>query len=182
MRFVRAISRYSESSTYTRKSDGSGSSRYIAKVWWTTHQRRAPRVSREGWACPTTPQSVRRATLQPNPPKLCGRQFFGPRARGARPRERACWGRRCSAQNLLRNVVTRPSFASQVNDMQIRNKNNMSKCHVNTERLAAQADAKRDWCKMHLSPPSGIPSHGTIGRLIATLKPDAPFRPVSVNG
>jgi hypothetical protein len=46
--------------------------------------------------------------------------------------------RRCSAPNLLRNVGTRPSFASQVNHIQIRNKNNMSKCHVNNEFLAAQ--------------------------------------------
>jgi len=29
-------------------------------------------------------------------------------------------------------------LALQVNHVQIRNKNNMSKCHVNTERLAAQ--------------------------------------------
>lgn len=41
------------------------------------------------------------------------------------------------------------------------------------QSIGIWADAKRDWCQKHLSLPSGIPSHDTIGRLLATLKPDA---------
>jgi hypothetical protein len=46
--------------------------------------------------------------------------------------------RRCSPLNLLRNVGAKPSFALQVNHIRSRSKNNISKCHVNTERFVAQ--------------------------------------------
>jgi hypothetical protein len=74
--FVGAISRYCESSTYARKSDGSGSSRYVAKVWCATHQRRA-RTSRDGCVIAIPRRNRHFAIgfggLQPrlSPPKLC---------------------------------------------------------------------------------------------------------------
>ena len=39
--------------------------------------------------------------------------------------------------------------------------------------IATWAEAQADWLKMHLEPPHGIPSHGTLGRLLALLKPAA---------
>lgn len=41
------------------------------------------------------------------------------------------------------------------------------------QAIGIWADAKRDWCHKHLTLPFGIPSHDTIGRLLATLKPSA---------
>jgi len=35
------------------------------------------------------------------------------------------------------------------------------------------AEAKKDWCAQHLKLPSGIPSHDTIGRVLALLNPTA---------
>lgn len=35
------------------------------------------------------------------------------------------------------------------------------------------ADSNADWLRQHLALPNGIPSHDTVGRLLATLKPSA---------
>lgn len=35
------------------------------------------------------------------------------------------------------------------------------------------AQEKSQWCQKHLKLPAGIPSHDTIGRVLATIKPDA---------
>jgi hypothetical protein len=112
MRFVRAISVHSESSTYTLKSDGSGSFRCVAKVWCATHQRRPRARPAKGGLAP--PLRNRFGGL----PYDIARQGFavvnfavlGPEALD---RVNARVGtRRCSAPKLLRNVGTRPSFAS----------------------------------------------------------------------
>ena len=39
--------------------------------------------------------------------------------------------------------------------------------------IGVWADSNRDWLKQHLELPNGIPSHDTIGRLLALLKPAA---------
>jgi predicted transposase YbfD/YdcC len=41
------------------------------------------------------------------------------------------------------------------------------------QSIGIWAEEKQQWCKDHLTLPWGIPSHDTIGRLLATLKPDA---------
>ena len=45
-------------------------------------------------------------------------------------------------------------------------------CCDGPQSIGLWADAKSDWCHKHLTLPAGIPSHDTIGRLLATLKPD----------
>jgi hypothetical protein len=90
------------------------------------------------------------AAMPSNPlstlPVMAVRQYLGRCRKAALPQATMNMALGQSANMALGQFASLYWLALQVNHIRIRNRNNMSKCHVNTEGLAAQSSAIGTQC------------------------------------